>query len=372
LRTQLGVNIFGFFSSVSGLAEAAWSTHRGITEAGLPARFIDIPLMDRPKHKDLMSLQGAVTYFPINVFHFNPDVIRLLLEDGLSQHYCTARYNIAFWFWETQQLPQYWVEAGSLFDEIWTSSDFCRDEVAKSIDKPVIKIPLNVVLTYARSARCARKMVRLPTEKYIFITMLDFMSNMERKNPLAAVDAFERAFGHDNHTACLVVKLLNATRGTLYKDLLGRLQRNPLITLIDEPLSRTDLASLLNASDCFVSLHRCEGFGLPIAEAMSLGKPVIATGWSANMEFMTAQNSFPVEFALKRLACHSLPYPRGTIWAEPSIEHASLIMRRLVKDPSIGEGIGRKAQQDISALISPSKTGEAIRTRLEEISNLLT
>ena len=350
-----------------GLGEAARSTWRGACAVGLPVRLIDLPLQDRAREENAFPMEDESQCFPINVFHFNPDVISLLMKEPSASCYRAGKYNIAFWFWETTDLPVHWVDAACLFNEIWTGSDFCKEVIAKRVRKPVFKIPLSISPTTPSAEMPGRQYFGLPLAAYLFLTTSDFNSTAERKNPFAALDAFEKAFGCTPQNAYLVIKALNPGSHSAYKQITQRSRKNPSIIVIDKALSRNELNGLFNAVDCFLSPHRAEGFGLPIAEAMSLGKPVIATGWSANMEFMTAQNSFPIHYTLKQLDHDALPYPKGTLWAEPDIDHIAAIMRKLVDNPGIGAEVGQRAKADILDLLSPEKTGEALKRRLTDI-----
>ena len=137
--------------------------------------------------------------------------------------------------------------------------------------------------------------------------------------------------------------------------------------ILDRFLNRSELQSLILNIDCMVSIHRAEGFGLTIAEAMTPGKPVIATDWSANMEFMTSQNSFPASYNMMTLNSYAPPYPKGTVWADPNIDEAANIMNMLVGNPALCREVGDRARADISSRFSAGITGQKILERLQEI-----
>ena len=142
------------------------------------------------------------------------------------------------------------------------------------------------------------------------------------------------------------------------------------VILIDEVYTPERAHALQSLCDCYVSLHRSEGFGLNLAESMSLGKPVIATGWSGNMDFMNAHNSCLVEYALTPIPVTTGPYSAGQLWAEPDIEHAAWHMRRLAGDKSLRETIGRAAAEHISKYFSPRVAGRRMRQRLSIIQRM--
>ncbi len=364
---SIGLNILGFFSNTLGLAEAARSTLRGASSVGLPVHLINIPLDGIAKGRLICPEYDGADLFAVNLFHCNPDLIAILMEESVARQYLRAKYNIGFWFWETSDLPEHWISAASMFDEIWTGSEFCKESIARSVHNPVLKIPLNISTTIAFPSTSDRKALGLPESGYIFLTVLDVMSQPERKNPLGAIEAFAKAFGSQPEGVHLVVKVLNRRLSGWYDRFRERCKNRPNVILMDKLMSRSELNCLMNASNCLLSLHRSEGFGLAIAEAMALGKPVIATGWSANMEFMTHKNSFPVKYRLTRLNQNAIPYPKGTQWAEADIDHAAEIMRKLVEDRTIEEEIGKQAKADIQSAFTPERTGRVIRERLEEV-----
>lgn len=366
-QNRFGVNVLGFISRSFGLGEAVRSTIRGLNAARIPVNTVDIRIDGQRKATTWTGRLNVSECHPVSLYHFNPDVINNLGLEIVSSIYRSSTYNIAFWFWETQVLPKHWLKASELFDEIWVASSFCKSVMEKHLGKPVFRIPLNVDTNPTlRSERGS--MIKALRDKYVFLTMLDFNSRAERKNPGGVLDAFEKAFKTGQNDVCLIIKIMNSVAGrSELRSLLKKASEDPRIILIDGVISRTDLINLMRESDCLVSLHRAEGFGLPIAEAMSLGIPVIATGWSSNMDFMDSQNSFPVPYRLKRLSKNARPYPKGTLWAEPDTDYAARIMRTLAKYPEIGRIRSRRGQKTILGKFNARSTGKAISERLTAI-----
>jgi glycosyltransferase involved in cell wall biosynthesis len=300
------------------------------------------------------------------LFHFNPDRLEELVSPHVQSAYLSSRYNIAFWFWETTKLPDYWVTVSELFNEIWVGSSFCESVVAAKISKPITRIPLNVSATEPDPS-LGRRELGLPEKGFLFLTMMDFFSRPERKNPFGTIEAFEKAFGSGSTEAYLIVKVTNSGISRELQRLKDLSRNNSRIIILDRFLARSELQSLISNIDCLVSLHRAEGFGLPIAEAMSFGKPVIATDWSANMDFMTNENSFPVSYDIVKLNSCAPPYPKGTIWANPRIDEAAEVMKKLVNSPELCKQVGDKARADIQAKFNAVVTGEKIVERLKQI-----
>ena len=199
--------------------------------------------------------------------------------------------------------------------------------------------------------------------------MADLRSVAERKNPLGALEAFERAFGSNPDGARLIVKLHHDDSDSeTMKTIHAMVDKNPSIILKRGWWDRPYLNALINNCDSFVSLHRAEGFGLPPAEAMYMGKPVIATGWSGNMEFMSPENSFPVNYSLTQLSHDIYPFKKGTVWAEPDLDHAADLMRLVANDEAIREKIGKAASESIRRHFSPQRIGKLMRDRLQSIA----
>ena len=208
----------------------------------------------------------------------------------------------------------------------------------------------------------------LPQEPFLFLSLFDLNSYAARKNPQAAVQAFRQS-GLRPPKAALVVKVQNeAANPVEFAALQASLRDIPGSVLIAGTLSRADIYALEAACDCFVSLHRAEGFGLALAECMYLGKPVIATDWSATTEFINAENGCPVRAEVVTLDRNHGPYARGATWAEPDVGNASDWMRLLPSDPALVARLGAAARATIESRFAPAVIGERYRRRLEYIA----
>jgi len=199
---------------------------------------------------------------------------------------------------------------------------------------------------------------------FLFLFMFDFHSVMERKNPLGLIAAFKKAFGESEEAALLIKSSrVDADGMTEMKAAAGA-----NISIVDTVIGREEVNALFRACDCYVSLHRSEGFGLTIAEAMVASKPVIATAFSGNMDFMTARNSYLVRYNLTEIERDHSPYRKGWHWAEPDIDHAAELMRRVVEKRDEALDLGRQAREDVLRLMHPDVVGQRMKARLMEIA----
>jgi glycosyltransferase involved in cell wall biosynthesis len=211
-----------------------------------------------------------------------------------------------------------------------------------------------------------RRHFGLPEESYLFLFTFDVSSQLGRKNPLGLVRAFRRAFPSPQGVA-LVLKLTNAEYDRAAVRVLQDEAAEAGATLLAGYMSREELGSLMHCADCYVSLHRSEGYGIGIAEALALGKPVIATGYSGNADLMTPENSYPVNYRLVPVDRDHGPYLRGYRWAEPDLEHAAALMRQVAGNRAESAARGRLAARQIADTRTAAVTGARARKRLEEI-----
>ncbi len=274
-------------------------------------------------------------------------------------------YRIGYWYWETDTAPSEWARQAALIDELWVATSFVADAV-RDLGVPTFTMPPGLNPRAFKSR--PRGYFGLPEQKFLFLFAFHLASSMERKNPLGLIAAYRLAFGADP-SASLVIKVSSA--GTCDPALLAALHREAAdedVIILDAVMTDEDMLALMEVCDCYVSLHRSEGFGLTMAEAMLLGKPVIATGYSGNLDFMSRSNSLLVDHRLVTLDRDMPPYAAGAHWAEPSIEHAGKLMRRVRDEPALAAQLGAKARDDIRRQLSTEATGERVARRLDEIA----
>jgi glycosyltransferase involved in cell wall biosynthesis len=355
-----GVNVIGYFSHTSGVSESARRCLAALDAVGIPSTSIDCSPELRAEPR--IPLDPDATLFPINVIHVNADHTRLVAE-RLGDPVLAGRYNIAVWHWELPEFPKEWRDRFDVLDEIWAPSRFVQDTVSAVAPIPVVYMPHAIAFEPPQASRAD---FALPEDRFVFLAMLDLDSVAERKNPAGAVEAFRTAFP-DGEGAVLALKVHHSERHAEDRQALDRLMDVPGVHLIDRTLSRDETYGLENICDAFVSLHRSEGFGLVAAEFMYLGKPVIATHWSGNADFMSAENSCPVRARVVALERDHPPYRRGSHWAVPDVDQAAQYLQRVAKDPEYRARIGREAAQAMREHHDPTVIGRRLEARLQEI-----
>jgi glycosyltransferase involved in cell wall biosynthesis len=216
-----------------------------------------------------------------------------------------------------------------------------------------------------------RNQFGLPTDSFLFLSMFDTHSTSQRKNPRGAIEAFKKAFAPGRTDVGLVIKIHNsgAFPGEVER-LRAELEGYSNIFLMERTLTRMEVYGLIDACDAFVSLHRSEGFGLVMAEAMYMGKPVIGTLWSGNTEFMNEWNSCAVRYTLVQIQSDAGPYRASCTWAEPDSYHAASYMARLVQDGEYYRMISEQGKATIRDSFSLQASGARIRQRLTELGHM--
>jgi glycosyltransferase involved in cell wall biosynthesis len=254
-------------------------------------------------------------------------------------------------------------------DEIWAPSRFVQTMFAGRVDKPVIHMP--PALEPPAASADARRDFALPDGSFLFFFAFDFLSYPARKNPMAAIAAFRMAFPAADRGVGLVIKTLNAAFDAPAADRLRKIAAaDARIVLVDRTLTRQEMTDLTASCDCVLSLHRSEGFGLLIAEAMMLGRPVIATDYGATAELLTPATGFPVAFRMVAVSENDYPVASGQSWADPDVAHAAWQMRTVRKDP-----VARAARTQAARCLMAARHGTAPvaamqRRRLRELGLL--
>ena len=364
-----GVNIFGYLRGQFGLGESARMYAQALLGAGYPVALIDVDI-DLPHGMEDATFEARIgneaPYGTCLIF-VNPDYLAQAIE-RIGEEKLAGKYIIACWFWELENVPEPWLKAIPMVDEIMVSSRYVRDAFVRATDKPVFLV--NLPLAHQVDSGLSRSDFGLPNDKYIFLNSFDFNSWVARKNPLAVIDSFRRAFPDGRRDVLLLLKTSNGYRNPQkLKELTDYADGDQRIVVRDDVLDRAHIQALQRCADAYVSLHRAEGFGLGMAESMALGKPVIGTAWSGNLDFMSDENSCLVGYQLVPVEAGQYAHHEGQRWAEADREQAALLMRKLVDDREYGNALGRAASESIERTLSPDAAAAAIISRLHAPKN---
>src|SRR5690349_8242958 len=309
MSRPFGFNVVGFISANVGIAVAARNLVRLLIARGCPVALLDIEtgLPDVVDHTlDSYRVKSTAELpYSINVFAVSMDRIRDLLvhhADFLGQD---GLLNTVLVYWELPALPTIWIEALQSFDAVLTPSDFVSATLASLVPN-LRSVSTLVPAAIPPGVTAARERWDLPSDETLFVTSFSPFSDVARKNPIAVISAFRKAFKRDHGTGLVIKVNMPASSGSSrdvpgLRPLVAEAKSDKRIRLITTPMSYADVLSLYASCDVFVSLHRAEGFGLGPFEAMRLGKPVIATAWSGNMTFMNRANSCLVRYRLVKV-----------------------------------------------------------------------
>lgn len=345
-RPQLssnGVRVIGFARRQFGLGVGVRNYLNALMTAGIPVEYFE-PDIDIPHGRsDYLAEDFAKPEHVIaTIFFIGPHLFEQVLSKIPEKQ--EGELWIGCWFWELEGVPAEWAWAIDQVDALMVASEFIAEAFRKSTSKPIIKVPIPIQMPDIDSVE-----LNISTSDFKFVTMFDFHSSVYRKNPIDTIRAFMKAFPLGDEHVSLTIKTSNAV------DFPGDLRRvfrsarkDRRISIVDVLLDRPRQIGLLASHDAFVSLHRSEGFGLAMAEAMACAKPVIATDWSGNREFMGRDDSRLVDCTMIPVSPHEYPHSSGANWAAPNVDEAAGYMRALVFDPSSGASLGSNARNRIA------------------------
>ena len=355
-----GLNIFGPFGTASGLGTAARALAKAVRAAKIP---FALHPFDLTAGELRVSAQDTVRpTYKVNLLMANADTVARLFA-AYKPGWFDDAYNIAVWQWELASPRSDTFYHFDGLDEVWTNSQFQVRSIRSVAPVPVTLIHIPVVAP-SDPAKAKRSAFGIPEGKFTFLLPFDVGSTSARKNPFMVVEVF-KAIARFEMDAHLVIKYHSARHEDEFighlLDIVGGM---PSISVISEALTLTELDDLRASCDCLVSAHRSEGFGLNIAEMMSLGKPVIATGYSGNTDFFDEETGFPIDYEVVEIAKQSGPYQPGFVWAEPSAKSLEEQMLRVLSDRDEVTRRGQAAAARIKTLLGVHVVGRAIAERL--------
>ncbi|HEY4254190.1 MAG TPA: glycosyltransferase [Roseomonas sp.] len=322
--------IVGALGRHNGIATGALLQHAALVRAGGAVQLLDATAALRNPFARAPHVPASAY-----VFHCGGPQTASLVHAVLPG--VADAWRIGYWAWELPDPPADWRRFGGLVSEIWTPSRFAAESLGKLFSVPIHVVPHKV------EAQPARR--RDAGQPFTVLVMADSRSSFTRKNPAAAIEAFRQAFG-EGGAARLVVKLNGG--GAAVEGLTAALRGLPGARVITDFLDDAGLAALYRSADVLLSLHRAEGFGLPMLEAMAHGVPVIGTGWSGNTDFMTEANSLLVPYRLVPVEDAAGIYA-GSVWAEPDIGAAAAMLRRLADDAALYARLSAAAHAAVAA-----------------------
>jgi len=368
LPKKKGVLLVGYPRGEFGIGSLLRLPALAFKEAEIPFGVFDFNPSSQASQND-NRLDEWLTHLPeysVNIFCIGADQLPLL-KKILGKQFFQGHYNILYGAWELSRLPEQLTGYLQGINEIWAMSSFMGQMFRRSTSLPVHDLQLPIV-TYQSESICPSQL-QIPKNNFVFLFMFDFDSHVARKNPEAVIEAFKLAFpGLSSIPVTLVIKSINGERHEKERNRLkNKIGCDSRILQIHEVLPHSINTALMKCCDCYVSLHRSEGFGLTMAEAMLLGKPVITTGYSGNMDFTTTATALLVDYELVPVQPGDYPFSHGEMWAEPNVQQACDYMRDLVKDSTFAKSLAQKGQELIRTSFSTTTMGDRYKKRLSSL-----
>ena len=353
-----GLAVGGEMSRATGLGEVARLMERAVRLMGLPAWAIDIaPPVDGRREVPAQTEGLPPPGVPL-VLHVNAPMLPLSLL-RLPRGLIRGRMIIGYWAWELPDLPPDWRVGARFVHQVWVPSRFTADAVESLMPGRVRVVPPPLAIVPPSPSALDRAAFGLPSNAVVVLVSFNLASSLARKNPLGAIAAFRAAFG-DRADRILLIKVGHPEHALEDMALLTAAAQAPNIRLETRLMTTADHHALIAASDIVLSLHRSEGLGLVPAEAMLLGRPVIATGWSGNTDFMDNSNSALTGYRLIPVDDPRQVY-QSSVWAEADQADAVAHLRRLADDAEARQALGQRARASALTSFSAEPLAAAIR-----------
>jgi glycosyltransferase involved in cell wall biosynthesis len=368
---KFGINFVAPVHLFNGLGTSARGYGRAFQRSGAPLSIF--PWTRGFEHVSAAEVPPLPSQtYDVNIIHLNLDLIsnKIIVEETFLPSLVTSsRYNIAIIYWELSSLDQQWFDTLRSFDEIWCASNFMREAV-----QTVFKGPVRLVRPCVEFECGAPKMTRsefgLPSDRFTFFYSFDSCSGGGRKNPEALLEAFCEEFTEREGAFCLL-KMGRSPSGAEAGKFFGALPKRADVRVIDKTYSDAEMLDLFAAIDCYVSPHRSEGLGLTIIEAMSAGKPVIATPYGGARDFVSAGSAYPIKYRLAEVGPDNLPYPASFVWADPDIGSLRAGLREIFAKEDVRKKLGAAGRRQVQLLFSLESATKAIKQEIARLQEFL-
>ena len=376
---EKGIAVIGPIHATSGLGQATRLSLDVLKASGRVPYAVDFG-MDNPAPKGFaseFSVENATSPKEINLFHLNAEAIPLAAA-YLSSSLYENSYNIGYFFWELDVIPKCHYLALDFLDEIWVSSEYNKEIYEKYASIPVRNVGM-AVEPLPEAANVSRSVFGIDQESFVFLATFDSFSFVERKNPLGTIAAFQQAFPTGTkENVSLILKTQNRTKVfdphqlKVWRQIDSIISKDTRIKIVDQTLSYSNLLGFKKLCDAYVSLHRSEGWGFGMIEAMQLKLPVVTTAYSGNMEFCSNKTAFLIDFDLVQPDPSEYIFvERGSRWAEPHISSGAKAMRSLFENRDIGAVKAQAAFDLVSSKFSLGSISERYNSRLSEIEKII-
>jgi hypothetical protein len=361
----LGVNLMGYLAGEFGMGEYGRNVAASIRAAGLPVASIELHA-EGHSHREQVPAGRTDARYALNVVVVNADMLGTSLVFSESWSSIQPRPTVGVWAWELPRMPTAMAEASILLDELWCGSGFIADALLGSgVDCPVHVHPW--LVEAPAKTHLTRADLGLPGESFLFGFSFDFRSVVKRKNPQGLIEAYRKAFDPSDG-ATLVIKTLNGAGRPELEALRSLAADRPDVVIVDDVWTSVEMRAFYQLLDAYVSLHRSEGIGLGMLHAMAAGTPVVATGFSGNVDFMTSEVARLLPFEMVQVGDDAGPYPPEQWWAEPSCAAAAGALRSLAADPAAAEALGERGSAHVLSLFSRERSASWFSERLDRLA----
>lgn len=368
IARRRGVLLIGYAEANLGLGQVFRNNIRAIELSGLP--FGIYPFGKGVETRRIGSFKpdryDQSRAYDVNVIQVTPDQLPTVFET-IDRRVTRHSYNVLSTFWELSKAPEIWRSMLAGIQEIWAPNDFVANAFREIFSGPIIV--MRHAVDVGEEPYPTRRALGMEPDRFYFVFSFDYFSSPYRKNPLAVIEAFQAAFPEGGENVGLIIKSLGASNQypEIKQTIRDAAAVDRRILDIDRPLARQDILGLIYASNAYVSLHRAEGFGFGMAEAMCFGRIVIGTNFSGNTDFLTEATGFPIPYTLRPVARHEYPWSEGQTWADPDIKAAAAAMKLVFQAPETARVRAAAGQRLIRQNYAPRVVGQILKDRIERL-----